>query len=172
MKLTPYAAHVLTQHPRVAAFFEEAATSHGDAVRVANFIQSEVLRDVTTQGQQAKIPVTGKQVADLIRLVDTGKISGKQAKELYANLRDRPDARELTVASLVSEIGMAQVSDPKAIEAICAKIIADNSKQAEQLRAGKEALFGFFVGQVMKATKGSANPQLVNDTLKRLLGAS
>jgi aspartyl-tRNA(Asn)/glutamyl-tRNA(Gln) amidotransferase subunit B len=65
---------------------------------------------------------------------------------------------------------MAQVSDPKAIEEVCAKVIADNPKQAEQLRAGKTTLFGFFVGQVMKATKGSANPQLVNDTLKRLLG--
>jgi len=65
---------------------------------------------------------------------------------------------------------MAQVTDPKAIEEVCAKVIGDNPKQAEQLRGGKTALFGFFVGQVMKATKGSANPQLVNDTLKRLLG--
>jgi aspartyl-tRNA(Asn)/glutamyl-tRNA(Gln) amidotransferase subunit B len=67
---------------------------------------------------------------------------------------------------------MSQVSDPSAIEAVCAKVIADNPKQAEQLRAGKTTLFGFFVGQVMKATKGSANPQLVNDTLKRLLGTA
>lgn len=172
--LTPYAAQVLTQHPRIAAFFEEAATLHLDAAhagRVANFIQSEVLRDVTTQGQQAKIPVTAKQVADLIRLVDTGKISGKQAKELYASLRDVSPGPDVTVAARVVELGMAQVSDPKAIEAACAKAIADNPKQAEQLRGGKEALFGFFVGQVMKATKGSANPQLVNDTLKRLLSS-
>jgi aspartyl-tRNA(Asn)/glutamyl-tRNA(Gln) amidotransferase subunit B len=171
--LTPYAAQVLTQHPRIAAFFEEAATLHLDAAhasRVANFIQSEVLRDVTTQGQKATIPVTAKQVSELLRLVDTGKISGKQAKELYAKLKDRgPDA---LAASLMSELGMAQVSDPKAIEEVCAKVIADNPRQAEQLRAGKTTLFGFFVGQVMKATKGSANPQLVNDTLKRLLEGS
>jgi aspartyl-tRNA(Asn)/glutamyl-tRNA(Gln) amidotransferase subunit B len=168
--LTPYAAQVLTQHPRIAAFFEEAATLHLDAAhagRVANFIQSEVLRDVTTQGQQATIPVTARQVSELIRLVDTGKISGKQAKELYVKLREA--GAGASAASLVSQLGMAQVSDPKAIEDVCAKIIADHPKQAEQLRAGKEALFGFFVGQVMKATKGSANPQLVNDTLKRLL---
>jgi aspartyl-tRNA(Asn)/glutamyl-tRNA(Gln) amidotransferase subunit B len=169
--LTPYAAQVLTQHPRIAAFFEEAATLHLDAAhasRVANFIQSEVLRDVTTQGLQASIPVTAKQLSDLLRLVDTGKISGKQAKELYAALRGKgPD---VLAASLVAEIGMAQVTDPKAIEEVCAKVIAENPKQAEQLRGGKPALFGFFVGQVMKATKGSANPQLVNDTLKRLLG--
>ena len=171
--LTPYAAQVLTQHPRVAAYFEEAATLHLDAAhaaRVANFVQSEVLRDVTTQGQKATFPITAKQVAELVRLVDTGKISGKQAKELFVALKDRGPG--VAAASLVAELGMAQVSDPKAIEAVCAKVIADNPKQAEQLRAGKEALFGFFVGQVMKATKGSANPQLVNDTLKRLLSAS
>jgi aspartyl-tRNA(Asn)/glutamyl-tRNA(Gln) amidotransferase subunit B len=171
--LTPYAAQVLTQHPRIAAFFEEAATLHLDAAhasRVANFIQSEVLRDVTTQGLQASIPITAKQLSDLMRLVETGKISGKQAKELYAALRGKtPD---VLAASLVADLGMAQVSDPKAIEEVCAKVIADNPKQAEQLRAGKTTLFGFFVGQVMKATKGSANPQLVNDTLKRLLGTS
>jgi aspartyl-tRNA(Asn)/glutamyl-tRNA(Gln) amidotransferase subunit B len=171
--LTPYAAQVLTQHPRVAAFFEEAATLHLDAAhasRVANFIQSEVLRDVTTQGLSASIPITAKQLSELLRLVETGKISGKQAKELYAMLRGKgPD---VAAASLVADLGMAQVTDPKAIEDICAKVIADNPKQTEQLRAGKTALFGFFVGQVMKVTKGSANPQLVNDTLQRLLGAS
>jgi aspartyl-tRNA(Asn)/glutamyl-tRNA(Gln) amidotransferase subunit B len=169
--LTPYAAQVLTQHPRIAAFFEEAATMHLDAAhasRVANFVQSEVLRDVTTQGQKASFPVTAKQVSELLRLVDTGKISGKQAKELYAKMKEK--GHDVSAASLVSELGMAQVSDPKAIEEVCAKVIADNPKQAEQLRAGKTTLFGFFVGQVMKATKGSANPQLVNDTLKRLLG--
>ena len=170
--LTPYAAQVLTQHPRVAAFFEEAATLHLDAAHathVANFIQSEVLRDVTTQGQQASFPVTAKQVAELQRLVDSGKISGKQAKEVYAAMKGRDD---VTVAALVAELGMAQVSDPEAIEAACQQIIDANPKQAESLRAGKVALFGFFVGQVMKATKGSANPQLVNDTLKRLLGTT
>ncbi|MDB4941405.1 MAG: Aspartyl-tRNA(Asn) amidotransferase subunit [Labilithrix sp.] len=169
--LTPYVAQVLTQHPRIASFFEEAAITSqapGHALAVANFVQSEVLRDVTTQGQAASIPVTARQVSDLQRLVLTGAISGKQAKELYAALKTRgPDA---TPEALVSELGMAQVSDPGAIEAICAEIIAANPKQAASLQAGKTALFGFFVGQVMKATKGSANPQLVNDTLKRLLG--
>jgi aspartyl-tRNA(Asn)/glutamyl-tRNA(Gln) amidotransferase subunit B len=173
--LTPYAAQVLTQHPRVAAFFEEAATLHLDAAhagRVANFIQSEVLRDVVTQGQQASFPATPRQISDLMRLVETGKISGKQAKEVYAKLAALPKGTEKKVSELVADLGMAQVTDPKAIEAVCARIIAENPKQAAQLRGGKEALFGFFVGQVMKATKGSANPQLVNDTLKRLLASS
>jgi aspartyl-tRNA(Asn)/glutamyl-tRNA(Gln) amidotransferase subunit B len=165
--LTPYAAGVLTAHPRVAAFFEEAATLHGDPVKVGNFVQAEVLRDVTTRGLAADFPVTARQLADLLRLVDAGTISGKQAKDVYAMLRESDaDAR---VEDVVARSGVAQVSDPTAIEAVCAKVVADNPRQAEQLRAGKTALFGFFVGQVMKATKGSANPQLVNDTLKRLL---
>ncbi|MBX3263463.1 MAG: Asp-tRNA(Asn)/Glu-tRNA(Gln) amidotransferase subunit GatB [Labilithrix sp.] len=164
--LSPYAAQVLTQHPRVAAFFEEAATLSLDGVAVANFIQSEVLRDVTTRGVEAIFPVTPGQVVEILKLVSQGKISGKQAKELYAKAK----GTTASPAALAADLGMSQVSDPAAIEAACAKVVADNAKQAEQYRAGKTGVFGFFVGQVMKATKGSANPQLVNETLKRLLG--
>jgi aspartyl-tRNA(Asn)/glutamyl-tRNA(Gln) amidotransferase subunit B len=166
--LTPYAAQVLTQHPRVSAFFEEAATLHQDPVAVSNFIQSEVMRDVTTRGLDAQLPITAGQLVDIFRLTAQKKISGKQAKELYAKVK----GTSASPASLVAELGMSQVSDPGAIEEACAKIVADNPKQVEQYRAGKTTVFGFFVGQVMKATKGSANPQLVNETLKRLLEAS
>jgi aspartyl-tRNA(Asn)/glutamyl-tRNA(Gln) amidotransferase subunit B len=165
-KLTPYAAEVLTQHPRVAAFFEEAATLHGDPIRVGNFIQAEVLREVTTRGLEARIPVSARQLAELLALVDRGTISGKQAKELYAKLAGTDRAP----AALVKELGMAQVTDARAIEEACARVVQANPKQAEALRGGKSALMGFFVGQVMKETKGSANPQLVNETLKRILG--
>lgn len=166
--LTPYAAQVLTQHPRVAAFFEEVATLHGDGTKVANFVQSEVLRDVETDGLSAKIPITPSQLEGLLNLVDGGRISGKQAKELYAKMRGTSaDPRDL-----VKEMGMAQITDASAIEEVCAKVIAHNPKQVESIKAGKTGLFGFFVGQVMKETRGSANPQMVNDTLKRLLGVS
>jgi aspartyl-tRNA(Asn)/glutamyl-tRNA(Gln) amidotransferase subunit B len=159
------AAQVLTGHPRIAAFFEEAATLHGDPVRVANFVQTEVMRDVTLHGVRAELPVTPKQVAEMLKLVDGGKISGKQLKELYAKVK----GTDAAPASVVAEMGMAQVTDPKAIEDACAKVVVDNPKQVEQWRAGKKGVFGFFVGQVMKATKGSANPQLVNEILERLL---
>jgi aspartyl-tRNA(Asn)/glutamyl-tRNA(Gln) amidotransferase subunit B len=166
--LTPYDARVLTQHPRIAAFFEETATLHGDGKRVANFIQSEVLRDVTTRGLSATLPITPTQIEGLLNLVDAGRISGKQAKELYAKLKtSRPGA---AAADVVQELGMSQVTDPRAIEEACAKVIAESPKQVAELKAGKTALMGYFVGQVMKATKGSANPQLVNETLERLLG--
>jgi len=168
LKLTPYAAGVLTQHPRVAAFFEEAATLHGDAVRVANFVQSEVMRDVVTHGLHADLPIGAKQLAALLRIVDNGTISGKQAKDVYAKMA-KTDAMPETI---VAELGMKQVTDAGAIEQICKRVVEASPKQAEQLRAGKTALLGFFVGQVMKETKGSASPAIVNDVLKRLLGLS
>jgi aspartyl-tRNA(Asn)/glutamyl-tRNA(Gln) amidotransferase subunit B len=167
-KLTPYAATVLTMHPRVAAFFEEAAMLHGDAVKIGNFIQAEVLRDVTLTGLDAQIPVSAKQVADLWKLVDDDKISGKQAKDVYAKI-----ARTTrSPGDVIAELGISQVTDRSQIEAICRRIIDANAKTAEQLKAGKTGLLGFFVGQVMKETKGSASPQVVNETLKKLLGLS
>jgi aspartyl-tRNA(Asn)/glutamyl-tRNA(Gln) amidotransferase subunit B len=164
--LSPYAAQVMTGHPRVAAFFEEAATLSGNATKVANFVQSEVLRDVHMHGLSARIPVSARQVAELLELVDRGTISGKQAKEVYAKIAgtDRPPG------AVVEELGIRQVSDSGELEAICRRVVEQNPKQADQLRAGKTALMGFFVGQVMKETKGSANPPLVNQILKRLLG--
>ncbi len=165
--LTPYAAHVLTQHPRIAAFFEQAATLHGDAVKVANFFQSEVLRDVTTRGLSATFPIEPSQLAGVLRLVDSGKISGKQAKELYAKLREEGG----DPAALAERLGMSQIVDPGLVLQACMEVVAKSGKQVEQYKAGKTALFGYFVGQVMKATKGSANPELVNETLRRLLSA-
>ena len=166
MNLTPYAAGVLTMHPRVAAFFEEAATLHGDPEKVANFVQSEVLRDVTTHGLVAEIPVSARQVAELLKLVDAKKISGKQAKEVYARIA-RTDR---SPADVVAELGMAQVSDASAIEEVVRRIVDAHPKQAADLAGGKLGLMGFFVGQVMKETKGSANPQVVNETLRKVLG--
>jgi aspartyl-tRNA(Asn)/glutamyl-tRNA(Gln) amidotransferase subunit B len=177
MGLTPYAAQVLTVHPGVAAFFEEAAKRHAsaghgpagatsNATKVANFIQSEILGDVQTHGLDAKIPVSADQVAALLGLVDGGTISGKQAKEVYAAIAGTAEAP----AAVVARLGMQQVSDAGAIESLCKRLIEQHPKQADQLRAGKVSLTGFFVGLAMKETKGSANPQLVNEALKKLLG--
>jgi aspartyl-tRNA(Asn)/glutamyl-tRNA(Gln) amidotransferase subunit B len=164
--LSPYAAGVVTQHPRIVALFEEAARLHGDGVRVANFVQSEVLRDVVTHGLDAEVPIDAKQLAELLRLVDAGTISGKQAKDVYAAMRGTAQ----TPDEIVALLGMKQISDAGAIEEVCARIVAAHPKQAEQVRAGKTAILGFFVGQVMKETKGSASPAIVNEVLRRLLG--
>jgi aspartyl-tRNA(Asn)/glutamyl-tRNA(Gln) amidotransferase subunit B len=164
--ITPYAARVLTQHPRVAAFFEEAATLLGDPVRVANFIQSEVLRDVVTDGLSADIPVSARQLVQLLQLVSAQTISGKQAKEVYAKIV-KTDAMP---GDIVRESGMAVVTDSGAIEDVCKRIIEAHPKQADALKGGKASLLGFFVGAVMKETKGSASPKVANETLRRLLG--
>jgi aspartyl-tRNA(Asn)/glutamyl-tRNA(Gln) amidotransferase subunit B len=163
--ITPATAKVVTSHPAVARLFEETAALHGNWVKVANFIQSEVLGDVDTRGLEASLPVTSHQLAELLRLVDDGKISGKQAKDVYAAIA-RTDRAPTEV---VAELGMMQLSDSSAIREACSRVIARNPKQVEQVRAGKSALIGFFVGQVMKETQGAANPQMVNDELKKLL---
>jgi aspartyl-tRNA(Asn)/glutamyl-tRNA(Gln) amidotransferase subunit B len=168
MGLTAYAAQVLTGHPRIAAFFEETATLHGDPTRVANFVQSEVLRDVTTHGLGATIPVTPRQVAQLLALVDTGTISGKQAKEVYAKMAGSDRAP----GDVVADLRLQQVSDAGAIEEVCKRVIDAHPKQAADLRAGKTSLMGFFVGQVMKAMGGSANPKVVNEALRSLLAGA
>jgi aspartyl-tRNA(Asn)/glutamyl-tRNA(Gln) amidotransferase subunit B len=166
--LAASAAAVLTSHPRIADFFERAARLHGDAVKVANFFQTEVLRDVQTAGLGATFPVSEAQLAELLALVDDKTISGKQAKEVYAKLvGSAKSPREV-----VAEAGVAQMSDAGELEAVCQRVIAANAKQVDAYRKGKTALLGFFVGQVMKETRGSANPALVNEILTRLLAAS
>ncbi|EYF07129.1 Asp-tRNA(Asn)/Glu-tRNA(Gln) amidotransferase subunit GatB [Chondromyces apiculatus] len=165
--LSPYAASVMTAHPRVAGFFEETCLLHGDPVKVANFVQSEVLRDARTSGLSATFTVTPKQVAALLRLVDEGTISGKQAKEVFTAMAESGH----DPGDIVREKGMAVLSDTSAIEQLAASIIAANPKQVGAYRSGKTALLGFFVGQVMKQTGGSANPAVVNEVLMRLLAA-
>jgi len=164
--LSPYAARVLTAHPKITAFFEQAAAEHGNATKVANFVQSEVLRGVQTHGLDAHFPVSPAQVAALLGLVDAGTISGKQAKEVYAGI----EGTDRSPADVIASLGIHQVTDAGALEAVCKRVIEQSPKQAEQLRGGNAKLLGYFVGQVMKETKGAGNPQLVNDLLKKLLG--
>lgn len=164
--LTPYAAGVLTGHPGITKFFEDARAIYKDALKLSNFVQSEVLRDVTTTGLEARFPVTPFQVAEILRLADVGTISGKQAKELYAAVVNTDRAPE----EVVRERGMAVMADESAIEAIAKSVMDANAKQVAAYRSGKTALLGFFVGQMMKQTKGSADPAVVNAVLMRLLG--
>lgn len=163
--LTPYAAGVLTGHPELTKFFDAAHTLYADTLKLSNFVQSEVLRDVTTTGLEARFPVTPFQVAEILRLVDAGTISGKQAKELYAAIVNTDRAPE----EVVRERGMAVIGDAGAIEAIAKSVLEANPKQVAAYRSGKTTLLGFFVGQIMKQTKGSADPAIVNEVLARLL---
>jgi aspartyl-tRNA(Asn)/glutamyl-tRNA(Gln) amidotransferase subunit B len=172
--LTAYDAGVLTSHPAIAKYFESALstliekTAEAKQVagkRLANFVQSEVLRYASTFGLSATFPVPAERIAGLLALVHAGTISGKMAKDVFEAMRESGSDAE----TVVKEKGLAQVSDAGAIEAAVREVLAASTKQVAQYKAGNEKLFGFFVGQVMKATKGSANPALVNDLLKKLL---
>jgi len=166
--LTPYAAGVLTAHPRIAAFFEETVLLSGDGPKAGNFIQAEVLRDVRTSGLDAAFPVSAKQVAELLGLVDRGTISGKQAKEVYAAVAGTAKAP----SEIVRERNMAVIRDESAILAIARMLVSANPRQVAAYRAGKTAILGFFVGQLMKETRGSASPELVNAVLVRVLSGA
>lgn len=168
MGLSSYAASVVCNHPRLAAFFEEAAMLAAPKcapTKIANFIQSEVLRDVTTDGLHASFPLSAGQVASLVGLVEAGDISGKQAKELYAKLRGTEDDPQ----SLVEALGIRVISDEGTLRAMAEEIVAEHESQAATYRAGKTGLLGFFVGRMMKATGGSANPKLASELLREIL---
>ncbi len=175
--LTSYDAAVLTGHPQIAAYFQRVAaelmrtgheTNDTAGKRAANFIQSEVLRYASTTGLSAAFPVTAEKLAALLLLVQQGSLSGKMAKDVFEAMRETGQ----DAASVVAERGLAQVSDAGAIEPIVRDVLAANVKQVDGYRAGNVKLLGYLVGQVMKAMKGSGNPALVNEVLKKLLDAS
>jgi aspartyl-tRNA(Asn)/glutamyl-tRNA(Gln) amidotransferase subunit B len=158
-------ATVIVSHPKIAAFFDESSRIYPDAVKLGNFLTSEVMRDVRTSGLDAAFPVTPTQLAELLTLVDKGTISGKQAKEVYSLLI----GATTSPTEIVRERGMAVLSDVGAIEGVARGVLDQNAKQVGAYRSGKPALLGFFVGQVMKKTGNSAAPDVVNAVLKRLL---
>jgi aspartyl-tRNA(Asn)/glutamyl-tRNA(Gln) amidotransferase subunit B len=175
--LTAYDAGVLTSHPCIARYFDEAAAALAVAMgqgaqakagkKAANFIQGEVLRDVATDGLEAHFPVTARQVAELLALVEDGTISGKMAKDVYARMAETGRGAR----RIVDDEGLSQVTDTSAIEAAVQKVLDASPGEVDKYREGKTSLLGFFVGQVMKATRGAANPKMVNEILqKRLSG--
>ncbi len=166
--LTVADARVLTEERALADWFEAAARAHGDGKRVSNWVQSELLRELNRDARTIDAcPIRPEALAALLRLIDDGTISGKIAKEVFTKMYASGDAPGV----IVEREGLVQVTDTSAIETAARAAIDANPKQAEQYRAGKTQMIGFFVGQVMKATGGKANPAAVNEVLARLLGA-
>ncbi len=160
-------ASQLTVERSLADYYEAAVeASGGNARGAANWIRSELLRELESAGLAAdKSPIPALELGALVRLIDAGKISGKQGKEVLSEMFVSGKA----AATVVEERGMVQVSDTGEIDRVIDEVIAASPNQLEQYRAGKETLFGFFVGQVMKASKGKANPKVVNERLKEKL---
>ncbi|HTQ07134.1 MAG TPA: Asp-tRNA(Asn)/Glu-tRNA(Gln) amidotransferase subunit GatB [Polyangiaceae bacterium] len=165
LKLPPAAALTLTGHPGYARFFAAACAGFGDPIKVANWVVNEVLRGAKSHGLEATFSVTPAQVAELLSLVESGEISGKQAKEVYAELEGHADRAPRAV---VEQRGMRVVSDEGAIRALVEKVLAAHPEQVASVRAGKKGVLGFLVGQVMKESKGSANPKLVSSLVEKL----
>src|SRR5258706_10684315 len=167
--ITEYDAGVLTSSRSLADQFEAAARGAKNPKRVANLVQSELLGRLNARGLAIEqSPISMQGVALSAELVEAGTISGKMLKELY----DLAFERGVDFAVVYEKEKPQQISDVAAIEKIADEIIAANPKQVEQYRAGKTTVKGFFVGQVMKATKGAANPARVNEVLERKLGGS
>jgi len=164
--LPEYDAAQLTSSRRLADFFEETAKASGEPKLAANWVLNDLSYLLQENGKVIDhSPVAAQNLAGLVKLVAKGTISGKMAKDVLAEMFRTGK----TADQIVSDKGLEQITDPDKIAAIAREVIAANPKQTEQYRQGKTATLGWFVGQVMKATRGQAQPQLVQDILKKEL---
>jgi aspartyl-tRNA(Asn)/glutamyl-tRNA(Gln) amidotransferase subunit B len=164
--VSPYDAGVLANDLELAGYFEEAAKKARRPKSVANWILNDLRSALADAGRSiVDCPVSPAALDELVNLVEAETISGKQAKEVFAEMF----ATGKTAAAIVKEKGIEQLSDAGAIEALCAEVIAANPKPAADFKAGNAASLNFLKGQVMKLSKGTANPGLVGEILEKKL---
>lgn len=168
-KLPAYDANILTQSRQLADFFESVAQKCKNPKAASNWVMGDLLRVLNDQKKDiAESPVTENQLADLIINIDGEKISGKIAKGIFEDI-STGKYKDMSVEEIIKKNNLVQITDTASIEGIIDKILADNPGQLEQYKAGKEKLFGFFVGQTMKAMKGQGSPAVINQILKKKL---
>jgi aspartyl-tRNA(Asn)/glutamyl-tRNA(Gln) amidotransferase subunit B len=170
--LPSYDAEVLTARKDVADYYETAVGAHANAKAISNWVMGDLLRVVKERKLDEALvisgwPVAPEHLAGLVALIDSGQISGKIAKAVFEDML----ATGADPARIVAERGLTQVSDEAAILAAINSVLQANPDRVAEYRGGKEKLLGFFVGQVMKATGGKANPQMLNALLKQKLTA-
>jgi aspartyl-tRNA(Asn)/glutamyl-tRNA(Gln) amidotransferase subunit B len=159
-------ADFLTSEKSIADWFEEAVKLGGQPKTVLNWIKGELMRLLNEENKSIEeCPLKPKQLVDMLKLVENGTISGRIAKTVFEEMYKNGKGAEV----IVKEKGLVQISDEGEIEKAVDDVIAKNPKEVERFKAGEEKLMGFFVGQVMKLTKGKANPQMVNELLKKKL---
>ena len=164
-KLSEYDAAVLVAEQETTQFFEDAAKGH-DAKLVCNWITAELFGRLNKVDKSiSQSPISAKQVGDLVGLIEDATISGKIAKDVFDIMFETGQ----DAAKIVEEKGLKQVTDTGAIEKIIDEIIANNPDKVAEFKSGKDKLFAFFVGQVMKAMQGKGNPVIINDILKSKL---
>ena len=163
--LSSYEANILVSEKEISDYYEEVIKKC-DKKLATNWITVELFALLNKKNLSiSQSPVSARNLSKLIKMITSGKISGKIAKDVFVKMQvDDKDAEQI-----VEKEGLIQQSDPKELEKIITKVISNNKDKVEQYKSGKEKLFGFFVGQVMKASEGKANPQLVNEILKNKL---
>jgi aspartyl-tRNA(Asn)/glutamyl-tRNA(Gln) amidotransferase subunit B len=167
--ITPYDAEVLTATRALADYFEAAVRAGAPAKSAANWISTELLRRLNEAGKEIEhCPVAPVALAELLAKIESAEITAATGKKVFAAMFDTGKR----AADIISAEGMAQITDTSVIEKIARAVVAKNVENAAKYRAGNEGVFKFFVGQVMKETRGQANPQVVNDLLKRVLAES
>jgi len=165
-QLSAYDAGVLTTSRALADYFEETVRLSCQPKPAANWVMGDLLRFLNEDKRDIKdSPVPPTALADMIKLIEAGTISGKMAKEIIAEMYKSGQPPQAIIAAQ----GLVQITDADMISGLIAEIMAANPDQLAQYRSGKDKLFGFFVGQTMKATQGKANPQIINELLKKML---
>ncbi len=163
--LNSYEANVLVSEKEISNYYEEVAKL-SDKKLAATWMMGDLFAMLNDKGLNiSKSPISAKNFAELIQSIKSGEISGRIAKEVFELMVESGDNPK----KIIESKGMKQQSDPKELEKIINEILTKNKDKVEQYKSGKEKLFGFFVGQVMKQSGGKANPQLTNDILKKLL---
>jgi aspartyl-tRNA(Asn)/glutamyl-tRNA(Gln) amidotransferase subunit B len=164
--ITPYDAGVLTATRALADYFEAAVKAGAPGKPVANWISTELLRRLNEAGKEIEsCSVPPEALAELLAKIERGEITAASGKKVFATMFDTGKG----AAAIIAAGGMAQITDAGAIEKIARSVVAKNADNAAKYRAGNEGVFKFFVGQVMRETRGQASPQMVNDILKRVL---
>jgi len=163
--MNEYNAGVITSSVEMAHFFEEMMEQGISAKNATTWLTVELQSRLKGEMNISNSPVDAKKLGTLVSRIEDQTISGKAAKEVL----DKLMSENLNVDDVIDSLGLKQMTDMGALEAMCDEIINANPEKVEQFKAGKEKLFGFFVGQVMKASKGSASPQAVNEILKTKL---
>lgn len=165
--LREYDAQVLTLSRELSDYFERAAAVSGDPRAAANWVMGDLLGALRADGKEIhESPVSAEHLGELVALISKGEISGKLAKEIFAKMLATGEPPR----AIMEREGLRQISDAAAIEKVIDEVLAANPKQVESYRGGKTGVLGFLVGQVMKATRGQANPALVNELLRKRLG--
>ncbi len=164
--LSGYEAGLITAEEESARYYEEILAHHNAPKLAANWLLGDVFGGLNKAGQTlASTPLTPAALAELLRMMENGQLSGRMAKDVLAAMMERG----VSAAVVVAEQGLSQISDTDALQTIITRIIDASPTQLADYRAGKDKLFGYFVGQVMKETGGKANPAVVNDLLRGAL---